>query len=219
MRSRLLAAAAASTILLSTLAACGGSDDSSDSGSGDKAASGTCEYREKSEPGTKATLPPSEPETAASATITTNLGDIGVTFTPDSAPCTVSSFVSLAKQGYYDDTKCHRLVTTFVLQCGDPTATGTGGPGYEFDDELSGSEQYPAGTLAMANGGPGTNTNGSQFFIVLDENTENLGPNYTIFGKVDEAGLALAKKVEAAGNGPDGVAPAQEVKIESVKTS
>ena len=110
-------------------------------------------------------------------------------------------------------------VTGFVLQCGDPTATGTGGPGYEFDDELSGSEQYPAGTLAMANAGPGSNTNGSQFFIVLDENTENLGPNYTVFGKVDDAGLALAKKVEAAGNGPDGVAPAQEVTLESVTTS
>lgn len=226
MRSRLLAAAAASTILLSTLAACGGSDDTSDSsgsgsdsGSGDKAASGTCQYREKSEAGTKAKLPPSEPETAASATITTNLGDIGITFTPDTAPCTVNSFVSLAKQGYFDGTKCHRLVTGFVLQCGDPTATGTGGPGYEFDDELSGSEQYPAGTLAMANAGPGSNTNGSQFFIVLDENTENLGPNYTVFGKVDDAGLALAKKVEAAGNGPDGVAPAQEVTLTSVTTS
>jgi peptidyl-prolyl cis-trans isomerase B (cyclophilin B) len=212
MRSRLLAAAAASTILLSTLAACGGSDESSDA----PEASG-CEYREKSEPGTKATLPPSEPESATSATITTNVGDIGVTFTPDSAPCAVGSFVSLAQQGYFDGTTCHRLVPTFVLQCGDPTATGTGGPGYEFDDELSGSEQYPAGTLAMANAGP--NTNGSQFFIVLDENTENLGPKYTVFGTVDDAGLALAKQVEAAGNGPDGIAPAQKVDIQGITTS
>jgi peptidyl-prolyl cis-trans isomerase B (cyclophilin B) len=219
MRSRLLAVAA-STILLTTLAACGGSDDdssSSDAPTKDAASSGTCQYREKSEPGTKAKLPPSDPETATSATIKTNLGDIGITFSPDTAPCTVSSFVSLAKQGYYDGTQCHRLVPTFVLQCGDPTATGTGGPGYEFDDELSGSEQYPAGTLAMANAGP--NTNGSQFFIVLDENTENLGPKYTVFGKVDAAGLALAKKVEAAGVGPDGTAPAQEVKLESVTVS
>ena len=82
-----------------------------------------------------------------------------LTLDADEAPCTVNSFVSLAQQGYFDDTTCHRLTTTkesgiSVLQCGDPTGTGTGGPGYAFDDELSGSETYPAGTLAMANAGP-----------------------------------------------------------------
>ncbi len=215
MRSRLVAVSAVS-VLLSLLAACGGSDEPSADPGDDTAAAGTCTYREKTEPGTKADLPPSEPVTADTATITTNRGDINVTLSPDTAPCTVSSFLSLAEQGYYDDSKCHRLVPTFVLQCGDPTATGTGGPGYEFDDELSGSEQYPAGTLAMANAGPGSNTNGSQFFIVLDENTDNLGPNYTIFGSVDAAGLKLAKDVEAAGNAADGVAPAEDVIIESV---
>ena len=99
--------------------------------------------------------------------ISTNRGDIKVTLNGDTTPCTVNSFLSLAKQGYFDDTKCHRLHVTqdyFVLQCGDPTGTGRVVPGYQFDDELSGQETYTAGTLAMANGGP--NTNGSQFFIV-----------------------------------------------------
>ena len=95
--------------------------------------------------------------------------------------------MSLAEQGYFDDTTCHRLTTQgiFVLQCGDPTATGGGGPGYSFEDELDGAEKYPAGTIAMANAGP--DTNGSQFFLVY-EDTE-LPPSYTTFGTIDDAGL------------------------------
>ena len=99
-----------------------------------------------------------------------------------------------------------------MLQCGDPSASGTGGPGYSFADELSGSETYPAGTLAMANSGP--DTNGSQFFIVLAD--ADLPPAYTVFGTVDAAGLKVAQDIEADGNGPDGVAPAKDVVIESV---
>ena len=105
--------------------------------------------------------------------------------------------MSLAEQGYFDDTTCHRLTTKgiFVLQCGDPTATGSGGPGYSFEDELDGSEKYPAGTIAMANAGP--DTNGSQFFLVY-EDTE-LPPSYTTFGTIDDAGLDVVEEVADAG--------------------
>jgi peptidyl-prolyl cis-trans isomerase B (cyclophilin B) len=223
MRSRLLAVAA-STVLLSILTACGGSDDepaADASASADAtpsasapapAADGTCTYAEATEAGKKAELPPSEPTSLDAVTIKTNRGTIKATLTPEAAPCTVSSFASLAKQGYFDGTKCHRLVQGFVLQCGDPSATGTGGPGYSFGDELTGSETYPAGTLAMANAGP--DTNGSQFFIVLAD--ADLPPDYTVFGSVDAAGLKVAQEIEKEGNGPDGVAPAKDVILESV---
>ena len=221
MRSRLLAVAA-TTVLLSFLTACGGSDSEpaaeipatseSSASTGAPAADGTCSYVEASEPGKKADLPPSEPVALDAVTITTNRGDIKATLTPDTAPCTVNSFASLAQQGYFDGTKCHRLVPGFVLQCGDPSATGQGGPGYSFADELSGSETYPAGTLAMANAGP--DTNGSQFFIVLAD--AQLPPDYTVFGAVDAAGLKVAQDIEAAGVGSDGVAPAEDVILESV---
>jgi peptidyl-prolyl cis-trans isomerase B (cyclophilin B) len=145
-------------------------------------------------------------------TIATNRGDIAATLTPDTAPCTVSSFASLAEQGWYDGIACHRLVVGFVLQCGDPTGQGNGGPGYSFADELSGNETYPAGTLAMANSGP--DTNGSQFFIVLED--ADLPPSYTVFGTIDAAGLKVAQDIAADGNGDDGVAPAEDVVIESV---
>ena len=225
MRSRLLAAAA-TTVLITTLAACGSSDDSSaakpaatsdapaatDSPSADAPADGTCRYTETDEPGKKAKLPPSEPISLDQVTIKTNRGVIKASLTPDTAPCTVSSFASLAKQGYFDGTKCHRLVPGFVLQCGDPSATGQGGPGYSFADELSGKETYPAGTLAMANAGP--DTNGSQFFIVLAD--ADLPPSYTVFGTVDAAGLKVAQQIEADGVGADGTAPAKDVILESV---
>ena len=229
MRSRLLAAAA-TTVLITTLAACGSSDgggsDGGDSASKPAATSdapaatdspgaaadGTCTYTESDEPGKKATLPPATPISLDAITIKTNRGVIKASLTPDAAPCTVNSFASLAKQGYFDGTKCHRLVPGFVLQCGDPSATGQGGPGYSFADELSGKETYPAGTLAMANAGP--DTNGSQFFMVLAD--ADLPPSYTVFGTVDAAGLKVAQQIEADGVGADGTAPAKDVILESV---
>ncbi|MBD8606220.1 peptidylprolyl isomerase [Aeromicrobium sp. CFBP 8757] len=228
MRSRLLAATA-TTVLITTLAACGGSDGGGSDGasaadpattseapsatdSPGAAADGTCTYTETDEPGKKATLPPTTPTSLDAVTITTNRGVIKASLTPDSAPCTVNSFASLAQQGYFDGTKCHRLVPGFVLQCGDPSATGQGGPGYAFPDELSGQETYPAGTLAMANAGP--DTNGSQFFIVLAD--ADLPPSYTVFGTVDAAGLKVAQQIEADGVGADGTAPAKDVVLESV---
>lgn len=131
------------------------------------------------------------------AVLQTSAGEIPMTLDADRTPCTVGSFVSLAEQQYFDDTQCHRLTTQgiFVLQCGDPTATGTGGPGYRFDDELDGSETYPAGTVAMANAGPGTN--GSQFFLVYEDT--RLDPNYTVFGQMSPEGLEVVRGIAASG--------------------
>ena len=99
------------------------------------------------------------------ATMKTNHGDIGIQLLPKNAPLTVNNFVFLARDGYYDGVKFHRIVKGFMIQGGDPTGTGAGGPGYKFIDELPTTLDYYKGILAMANAGP--NTNGSQFFIML----------------------------------------------------
>jgi cyclophilin family peptidyl-prolyl cis-trans isomerase len=129
--------------------------------------------------------------------------DIPATLAAANAPCTVNSFLSLAEQGFFDDTPCPRI-TNFpsfgILQCGDPTGTTTGGPGYRFDDELSGEESYPAGTIAMANSGPGTGTNGSQFFLVYRDT--DLTPDYTVFGRFGKKGVDIIQTI--ADEGDDG---------------
>ena len=149
--------------------------------------------------------------------LATTAGPIGLTLDRAAAPCTVNSFVSLTQQGYFNDTPCHRLVTEVgleVLQCGDPSGRGSGGPGYTFANEYP-TNQYPAGdraaqapavyprgTVAMANAGP--DTNGSQFFLVYADSV--LAPQYTVFGTISEEGLATLEKVAAAGD--DGSIPA-----------
>ena len=120
-------------------------------------------------------------EKAYTASIVTSAGTIGVEFYPKDAPKTVNNFVHLARAGYFDGTPFHRIIDGFVIQGGDPTGTGSGGPGYRFEDEPI-TKEYEKGTLAMANAGP--NTNGSQFFICTDDLKGKLGKNYTIFGKV-----------------------------------
>jgi len=124
---------------------------------------------------------------------------VGLTLDRAAAPCAVNSFASLAAQGFYDATSCHRLGTTIgfqMLQCGDPIGTGTGGPGYTFAEELTGSETYPAGTLAMARTSQ-PSSQGSQFFLVFGDT--QLSPDYTVFGKIDSAGLAVLRKLAAQG--------------------
>ena len=136
---------------------------------------------------------------------------------PDLAPATVASEVFLTENGFYDATSCHRLTTEgiFVLQCGDPTGTGSGGPGYTVPDEnlpAADGVNYPAGTVAMANAGP--NTSGSQFFIVYADTV--LPPGYSIWGRVI-SGLDVVDgvaKVGVAGGGSDGP-PAQPITIET----
>jgi cyclophilin family peptidyl-prolyl cis-trans isomerase len=134
---------------------------------------------------------------AYTATLHTTLGDIAVEFLPAEAPLAVNNFLFLAGRGYYDDVIFHRVISGFMLQCGDPTGTGSGGPGYNFRDELDGSGKYERGTLAMANAGP--NTNGSQFFIMHKD--YGLTHNYTIFGKVTE-GLDVVDAIAALDTDP-----------------
>ncbi|PQM44181.1 putative peptidyl-prolyl cis-trans isomerase B [Mycobacterium talmoniae] len=168
-----------------------------------------------------------------SASMDTDQGPIGLTLDNGKAPCTVNSFISLAQQGYFDNTQCHRLTTAAslsVLQCGDPDANGTGGPGYQFANEyptdqyppddpaLQDPVVYPRGTLAMANAGP--NTNGSQFFLVYRDS--QLPPQYTVFGSIDQAGLATLDKIAAGGVASGGQAaddgpPALKVTITSIR--
>lgn len=163
---------------------------------------------------------PSAPPVPASLpttlTLATNCGDIVIALDPK-APTTVSSEAFLASQGFYSSTSCHRLTTNviYVLQCGDPRGNGTGGPGYTVPDEnlpAAGVANYPAGTVAMANAGPGTS--GSQFFLVYQD-TE-LPPDYTVWGRIT-SGLDIVQGVAARGTAdPNGDgAPTQPVFIVS----
>jgi peptidyl-prolyl cis-trans isomerase B (cyclophilin B) len=168
-------------------------------------------------------LPPDPARTPSRGTVRvdvrTNQGSLPLTLDRATAPCTVQSFVHLARWKFYDRTTCHRLTTyptLQVLQCGDPSGTGEGGPGYSYKDELpvdlapaptdpTGVRKiYPRGTLAMANAGP--DTNGSQFFLVYGN--AYLRPNYTIFGTIGDPGLATLDKVAAAGVQPTPEDPA-----------
>ena len=149
----------------------------------------------------KQVQPPSTDGVPATGTVayTLTLNDTPLAITLDraAAPCTVHSFESLAEQGYFDGTACHRLVDSgiFVLQCGDPSGSGSGGPGYSFADELEQTDGYPAGTIAMANAG--ANTNGSQFFIVYADSP--LPNDYTVFGSLDAAGIEAITTLAAKG--------------------
>lgn len=164
-------------------------------------------------PSPRSTLP-------TTLSLATNCGDIVIEFDPK-APETVASEAFLAENGFYDNTSCHRLTTEgiFVLQCGDPAGDGTGGPGYVVPDEnlpAEGPDNYPAGTIAMANAGPGTS--GSQFFIVYQDTT--LPPGYSIWGQVT-SGLEIVEKIAAAGvvDGLTDGAPVQPVFINSATVS
>ena len=147
------------------------------------------------------------------AIIETTAGTVHVNLRPDIAPNTVNSFVNLARYHYFDDTTCHRAIRNFVVQCGDPTATGQGGPGYEFDDELGQIEPYEIGSVAMANAGP--NTNGSQFFLITGDDGAALAPNYTLFGQVDDNDLGILAALDAMANTQDGP-PLQPIDILSI---
>lgn len=178
-----------------------------------------CGYTESPGGVREVNAPPAEPTVSGTVTakLTTSAGDITIAMDADRTPCTVGSFASLAEQKFYDDTTCHRITTSgiFILQCGDPSATGTGGPGYRYADELDGTETYPAGTVAMANAGP--DTNGSQFFFVYEDT--QLSPAYTVFGTVDDASLKVLQAIAAKGqegNDPNGGAPKETVTIKTV---
>lgn len=198
------------------------------------AATTTCDYPQSS-PAVKQNTPPPVSDVSTDGTvavdITTDQGPIQVVLDRTEAPCTVNSFTSLASQGYFDGTPCHRLTTSAglgVLQCGDPSGQGSGGPGYQFANEypttafapddpaLSMPVVYPRGTVAMANAGP--DTNGSQFFLVYEDSV--LPPQYTVFGTIPEDGLATLDDIAAAGvsGGANDGPPSDPVMIESVTT-
>ena len=223
MRTRLLAGVPA-VLLLATLTACGGGDNkasdkpsptdtpSASDGATGAPSAGTCDFVESGDAARKVKLPPATPEYHGEvpAVLKTSIGDLKLTLDAKKAPCTVESFASLAKQGYYDNTSCHRQGNDpgfEFLQCGDPyfdpTAkspdpkTGTGSPGYTIPDEVDGTEKYPAGTLAMANTGA-PNSGGGQFFIVFGDS--QFEPKYTVWGHLDPSSLATLKKATASGN-------------------
>lgn len=154
-----------------------------------------------------------DPGASYSAQVTTNKGEFTIDLDPDRAPSTVNNFVFLSRWGYYDDTTCHRIIPDFVVQCGDPTASGTGGPGYQIADELPAEGEYELGSVAMANSGP--DTNGSQFFIVTGDQGAALPPNYSLFGIVTEGFEDTVRSMEAAG-APDGT-PTEPVEILAVE--
>lgn len=144
------------------------------------------------------------------ATIDTSMGAIEIALRSDLAPKTVNNFVFLAVNGFYSNVKFHRVIKGFMIQTGDPTGTGSGGPGYRFEDEPV-ITAYKSGTLAMANAGP--NTNGSQFFIISGPDGVGLPPQYSLFGNVVR-GLDVVKSIESVGSRSG--APSEPVIIESV---
>ncbi len=151
-------------------------------------------------------------QTCKSATITTSKGDVTISFYNDDAPITVANFCTLAQNGFYDGVIFHRVIKDFMIQGGDPTGTGTGGPDYKFDDEIHANNKNNTGTIAMANSGPGTN--GSQFFINVNDNNY-LDTKHTVFGKVT-AGMDVVTEIENAETGAMDK-PVEEIKILSVK--
>jgi peptidyl-prolyl cis-trans isomerase B (cyclophilin B) len=183
---------------------------------------GKCIYTASGKAARKVSLPAAKPDTKASyqATLATNRGNVVIDLLNSQAPCTVNSFVSLADQGFFNRTPCPRLSNSsglFILQCGDPTGTGSGGPGYEFASENLTGATYPAGTLAMASS-VASDSNGSQFFLVFQGTS--LAPSYTPFGQV-VTGLNILQNVGKRGFGPPlnaagGGAPKEKVEIESV---
>jgi len=203
-----------------TTASPGTSQSPTPGASASPVAAGPCTYTPDQAAAKPAPVPPAVPPDKGkrvTAVLTTNRGEIDIALDTTKAPCTANSFISLAKAKFYNATPCPRVVTKgiFVLQCGDPTGTGSGGPGYKFADENLAGATYKKGTVAMANGGPGTN--GSQFFLVYKDTP--LPPQYTPFGTMTK-GVDVVAKVAAAGddgsNQAGGGKPKLPVQITSV---
>jgi len=226
-------AAASVVLLLPLLAACGGAssstaDDtagSSPTATQSSSASGvTCDYPDAPQGKTgHATKPPTTPTVQGQVrvTIKTTIGDLGATLDADKTPCTVNSFVSLARQGFFDSSPCHRLTTAesgiYVLQCGDPTGTGTGRPGYTIQDEPV-TAKYVRGTVAMARTSQ-PNSVGSQFFVVLDDKDQPIlasANTYQIIGSVTK-GMETVDAIYAAAGGVEN--PTNPVAMDKVRLS
>ena len=217
--TRRVAALAASAVL--ALAGCGSDDGSGDDGSSGAettAISGETECPPEGGAEVRATsfeqAPPMCIDEAKTytATMTTDAGEVTIELDAKQAPETVNNFVVLARYKYYDGLTFHRVIKDFMAQGGDPSGDGSGGPGYEFDDELPEQGDYEIGSVAMANAG--ANTNGSQFLIITGDAGVQLPPSYSLFGKVTK-GMDAVEKIEADGSAGDG-APVKVHTIDSV---
>ncbi len=202
---------------LALMGACTTSPDSGQPNQG--AATVSCSYNQAGTPAKAADLPPTTGVAATGTyqvTMAMDAGDVTMTLDRSNAPCAVNSFASLVSQGYFDDTVCHRLAPDFVLQCGDPSASGYGGPGYRFADELTGNETYTYGVVAMANSG--ADSNGSQFFIVLGQDV-GLPASYVVLGQVTTESMRVVQSIADQGvdpNDPAGTLPAEGGHIKTV---
>jgi cyclophilin family peptidyl-prolyl cis-trans isomerase len=150
------------------------------------------------------------------AKVVTNKGEFTITLDAKKAPNTVNNFVVLSRYHFYDGIVCHRILQDFMAQCGDPTGTGGGGPGYTFKDELPAAPGYQPATVAMANSGP--DTNGSQFFVVTGSHGASLPASYSIFGQVTAGFDTTVKAIEAAAgpNAGDGVPTKETIILQSI---
>ena len=238
---RALSAPLTGLLLVSTLglAACGSSNGDKASSAGTTTtssgttttssgttttSSGACSYPTDGQAAKKVSTPPTSPlyNGPVQATIKLGTGDVPVTLDGKGAPCTVNSFESLAKQKYFDGTRCHRLVTAgiYVLQCGDPTGTGSGGPGYSYGpiENAPADNVYKAGTIAMARQGNNAESQGSQFFIVYEDTTipSDQAGGYTVIGHVTSGLDELKKQVTDKGieGGKTDGAPAVKTTID-----
>ena len=149
------------------------------------------------------------------AIVTTNKGEFTITLDPESGPAAANNFVFLARNQYFDDTPCHRIIPNFVVQCGDPTGTGTGGPGYTIVDEPPEPGQYQVGSIAMAKTLE-PDSAGSQFFIIIGANGAALPPEYALFGQVTDGLESTVAAMAAAGTPGEGI-PSEPIDIQSIR--
>jgi len=156
-----------------------------------------------------------EPGVTYAAVIATNKGDFTIELDAERSPIATNNFVFLARHRYFDDTECHRIIPDFVIQCGDPTATGTGGPGYTIADEPPPPGAYELGSIAMARTAA-PNSAGSQFFVITGPSGVALPPEYALFGQVVDGFDGTVREVAAAGTPGAGV-PSERIVIESVR--
>lgn len=205
------------------IAGIGGGSKKPTAAGGSSAAPDSCSYTKDSAPtgGKDVGTPPSKVATTGTTqvTMTTNFGALGLTLDHAEAPCASAALVYLSQKHFFDNTTCHRETSSAglkVLQCGDPTGTGTGGPGFQYPTHTTGKETYKRGTIAMANSGQGFD--GSQFFLVYGDS--QLPPSYTVVGTIDDAGLKVLDTIAANGNnganGPGDGAPNKPVTIQSM---